>query len=158
MLPKTGGEGREQNIPDKEVTIPVESGLYEEYLGITLPENVSLKGDEFRRVIIQAKVGVRPTQRNIIQTFERGDLKRFDGTGTPKAARFRNHYDSQYSRADTVGGVNQTGAAQIRLKDLVYYPKYGQYFTYNGVTYYVKEVSSIRRTGRFPRADPSIIQ
>ena len=52
VLPaKTGGEGREQNIPDKEVTIHVESGLYEEYLGITLPENVSLKGDEFRRVI-----------------------------------------------------------------------------------------------------------
>ena len=158
VLPaKTGGEGREQNIPDKEVTIHVESGLYEEYLGITLPENVSLKGDEFRRVIIQAKVGVRPTQRNIIQTFERGDLKRFDGTGTPKAARFRNHFDSQYSRADTVGGVNQTGAAQIRLKDLVYYPKYGQYFTFNGVTYYVKEVS-FDPAGQedFTRADLSL--
>ena len=138
---KTGGQGREQNIPLPEITIHIESGLYEELTPITVPENVSIKGDEFRRVIIQSRVGVRPPRRAVDLTFERGDLERFDGTGTPKAARFRNHYDSQYSRADTTAGVNQSGASQIRLKDLVYYPKHGQYFTYNGTTYYIKETS-----------------
>ena len=138
---KIGGQGREQNVPLPEVTIHIESGFYEELTPIVLPENCSIKGDEFRRVIIQSKVGVRPPQRALDLTFERGDQKRYDGTGTPKAARFRNHYDSQYSRADTGAGVNQTGAAQIRLKDLVYYPRWGQYFTYNGTTYYVKEIS-----------------
>ena len=138
---KIGGQGREQNVPLPEVTIHIESGFYEELTPIVLPENCSIKGDEFRRVIIQSKVGVRPPQRALDLTFERGDQKRYDGTGTPKAARFRNHYDSQYSRADTGVGVNQTGAAQIRLKDLVYYPRWGQYFTYNGTTYYVKEIS-----------------
>ena len=34
------------------VTIRVESGIYEEDYPIRLPNNVSLKGDEFRRVII----------------------------------------------------------------------------------------------------------
>ena len=138
---KIGGEGREQNVPLPEVTIHIESGFYEELTPIVLPENCSIKGDEFRRVIIQSKVGVRPPQRALDLTFERGDQKRYDGTGTPKAARFRNHYDSQYSRADTGAGVNQTGAAQIRLKDLVYYPRWGQYFEFNGTTYYVKEIS-----------------
>lgn len=154
---KVGGEGREQNVPLPEVTIHIESGFYEELTPIVLPENCSIKGDEFRRVIIQSKVGVRPPQRALDLTFERGDQKRFDGTGTPKAARFRNHYDSQYSRADTGAGVNQTGAAQIRLKDLVYYPRWGQYFEYNGTTYYVKEIS-FDPAGEedFTRADVSL--
>jgi len=138
---KIGGQGREQNVPLPEVTIHVESGFYEELTPIVVPENCSIKGDEFRRVIIQSKVGVRPPQRSLDMKFERGDQKRYDGSGTPKIARFRNHYDSQYSRADTTSGVNATGASQIRLKDLVYYPRWGQYFEYSGTRYYVKEIS-----------------
>src|SRR6056300_258733 len=140
---KTGGEGRETNIPIPEITIFVESGVYEEYFPIVLPENVSLKGDEFRRSIIQPLIGVRPPQRALDMTFERGDLIRYNGTALPKVSRFRNHYDSQYSRADTFDvSVNQLGDSQITLKDIAYPPVNGIYFENAGTTYYVKDWAS----------------
>tara|TARA_R110000803_G_scaffold30857_3_gene69262 strand:- start:9691 stop:16278 length:6588 start_codon:yes stop_codon:yes gene_type:complete len=140
---KTGGEGRETNIPLPEITIFVESGLYEEYFPIVLPENVSLKGDEFRRTIIQPLVGVRPPSRAINLTYEKGDLLRYNGTALPKESRFRKHYDSQYSRADTFSGsVNQIGSNQITIKDVSYAPVNGLYFVNGGVTYYVKDWAS----------------
>ena len=136
---KTGGEGRETNIPIPEITLFIESGVYEEYMPMVMPENVSLKGDEFRRVIIQPLIGVRPVQRSLDMIFERGDLKRYDGTTLPKESRFRNHYDSQYSRADTTAtGGNNSGDTQIQLKDLAYSPLNGTYFEYNGTRYYLK--------------------
>jgi len=140
---KTGGNGRETNIPLPEVTIFVESGVYEEYFPIVIPENVSLKGDEFRRTTIQPLIGVRPPQRSLDMIFERGDLLRYNGTSLPKESRYRNHYDSQYSRADTFSGsVNQAGNTQITLKDCAYPPVNGVYFVNNGVTYYVKDWAS----------------
>jgi hypothetical protein len=140
---KTGGEGRETNIPIPEITIFVESGVYEEYFPIVLPENVSLKGDEFRRSIVQPLIGVRPPQRALDVTFERGDLLRYNGTALPKESRFRNHYDSQYSRADTFDvSVNQLGDSQITLKDIAYPPVNGIYFENAGTTYYVKDWAS----------------
>lgn len=42
-------------VKNKQVTIFVESGIYEEDFPIRLSNNVSLKGDEFRRVIIRPK-------------------------------------------------------------------------------------------------------
>ena len=42
-------------VKNKQVTIFVESGIYEEDFPIRLANNVSLKGDEFRRVIIRPK-------------------------------------------------------------------------------------------------------
>jgi len=42
-------------VKQKQVSILVESGTYEEDLPIKLANNVSLKGDEFRRVIIRPK-------------------------------------------------------------------------------------------------------
>jgi len=42
-------------VKQKQVTIFIESGIYEEDLPIKLANNVSLKGDEFRRVIIRPK-------------------------------------------------------------------------------------------------------
>jgi len=42
-------------VKQKQVTIFVESGIYEEDLPIKIANNVSLKGDEFRRVIIRPK-------------------------------------------------------------------------------------------------------
>ena len=140
---KTGGEGREQNVPQPEITIFVESGVYEEDFPIVLPENVSLKGDEFRRTIIQPKLGIRPVARSQNMQFERGDLLRFNGTSLPKEARFRKHYDSQYSRADSTGSpINTVGQGTISLKDLAYPPVNGMYFENGGVTYYVKGWSS----------------
>ena len=43
---------------DNQVTVRVESGIYYEHLPIKLPENVSIKGDEFRRVVLRPKAGV----------------------------------------------------------------------------------------------------
>jgi len=43
---------------DNQVTVRVESGIYYEHLPIKLPENVSIKGDEFRRVVLRPKPGV----------------------------------------------------------------------------------------------------
>tara|TARA_X000000950_G_scaffold145286_1_gene179630 strand:- start:557 stop:8902 length:8346 start_codon:yes stop_codon:yes gene_type:complete len=42
-------------VKKKQVTIRIESGIYEEDFPIKLSNNVSLKGDEFRRVIIKPK-------------------------------------------------------------------------------------------------------
>ena len=41
-----------------QIAIRVESGIYDEQLPIRVPENVSIKGDEFRRVIIRPAAGV----------------------------------------------------------------------------------------------------
>lgn len=43
---------------NNQITVRVESGIYEENLPIKLPENVSIKGDEFRRVVVRPKPGV----------------------------------------------------------------------------------------------------
>jgi len=41
-----------------QITVRVESGIYDEHFPIKLPENVSIKGDEFRRVVVRPKAGV----------------------------------------------------------------------------------------------------
>ena len=41
-----------------QITILVESGIYEENLPLRLPQNVSIVGDEFRRCIIRPKKGI----------------------------------------------------------------------------------------------------
>ena len=45
-------------IKFNQISIRVESGTYDEHFPIRIPANVSLKGDEFRRVIIRPKKGV----------------------------------------------------------------------------------------------------
>lgn len=44
-------------VNNKQITILIESGIYEEQLPIRVPENVSIKGDEFRRVVIRPAAG-----------------------------------------------------------------------------------------------------
>tara|TARA_B110000503_G_scaffold52088_1_gene83845 strand:+ start:1613 stop:8398 length:6786 start_codon:yes stop_codon:yes gene_type:complete len=41
-----------------QITVFVETGIYYEHMPIKLPENVSIKGDEFRRCVIRPKPGV----------------------------------------------------------------------------------------------------
>jgi hypothetical protein len=41
-----------------QITVLVESGIYEEHLPLRVPANVSIVGDEFRRVIIRPKPGI----------------------------------------------------------------------------------------------------
>ena len=45
-------------VKDPQITIHIESGTYFEHYPIKVSSNVSLKGDEFRRVIIKPKPGV----------------------------------------------------------------------------------------------------
>lgn len=40
-----------------QITIRIESGVYEEQMPIRIPENISIKGDEFRRVIVRPAPG-----------------------------------------------------------------------------------------------------
>jgi hypothetical protein len=54
-------------IKETQVTIRVESGIYEEDYPIRVPENVSIKGDEFRRVIVRPKQ--RVSQSRYAETF-----------------------------------------------------------------------------------------
>ena len=46
-----------QPVPEAQITIRVETGIYYEQLPIRLPTNVSIKGDEFRRSIIRPAPG-----------------------------------------------------------------------------------------------------
>jgi len=45
-------------IKKAQISIRVESGIYEEHYPIKIPQNVSIKGDEFRRVIIRPAEGM----------------------------------------------------------------------------------------------------
>jgi hypothetical protein len=47
-----------QPVPELQITVRVESGIYYEQLPIRVPTNVSIKGDEFRRSIIRPAPGV----------------------------------------------------------------------------------------------------
>lgn len=53
---------------EKQVTIRVETGIYEEDYPIKLGSNVSLKGDEFRRVIIKPKTETDSKQPRVSQS------------------------------------------------------------------------------------------
>jgi hypothetical protein len=54
-------------IKETQISIRVESGIYEEDYPIRVPENVSIKGDEFRRVIVRPKQ--RVSQSRYAETF-----------------------------------------------------------------------------------------
>lgn len=99
-------------VKKKQVTIRVETGQYEEDYPIRLPNNVSLKGDEFRRVIIRPKQ--RVSQSKWARTYFYRDSE-FDGitlhtTGTPffnqegiQTGFFGNHYLSDNTKPIQVG-------------------------------------------------------
>lgn len=60
LLEFIDGEGLEfgQPVPELQISIRVESGVYYEQLPIRVPANVSIKGDEFRRSIVRPAPGV----------------------------------------------------------------------------------------------------
>ena len=106
-------------VKAKQVTIRVETGIYEEDYPIRLPNNVSLKGDEFRRVIIKPKQ--RASQSKWARTYFYRD-KEFDGmqlynSGTPfynqvgtLQGYFGYHYLTDNTRGINVGNpVNNLG-------------------------------------------------
>lgn len=63
-------------VRETQITIRVESGIYEEDYPIRVPANVSIKGDEFRRVIVRPKL--RVSQSRWVNTFFYRDAE-FDG-------------------------------------------------------------------------------
>lgn len=106
-------------VKNKQVVIRVEAGFYEEDYPIKLTKNVSLKGDEFRRVIVRPKN--RVSQSEFANTYFYRD-KEFDGntiltTGVPFINQtgdlqgyFGYHYLTDNTRALNVGSpVNNIG-------------------------------------------------
>ena len=111
----------------KQITLHIESGVYEEDYPIKVPDNVSIRGDDYRRVIIKPKD--RASQSPWAGTYLYRD-REFDGlstanTGTPffnqsgnKQGFFGYHYltdaDKPISVGPTITNVgNYTTAAEI---------------------------------------------
>jgi hypothetical protein len=114
-------------VKEKQVTIFVESGIYEEDLPIKISNNVSLKGDEFRRVIIRPKNRVSQSPWANTYFFRDAD---FDDmtlatTGEPFVNQvgdvqgyFGRHYLSDNTTDINIGGIvtnpgNYTTASKI---------------------------------------------
>ena len=99
-------------VKAKQVLIRVETGIYEEDWPIKLAKNVSLKGDEFRRVIVRPKR--RTSQSIYADTYFYRDAE-FDGitlqtTGTPFVNQtgvtqgyFGRHYLTDNTKPANVG-------------------------------------------------------
>lgn len=115
-------------VKAKQVVIRVEAGIYEEDYPIKLTKNVSLKGDEFRRVIIRPKR--RVSQSSIANTYFYRD-KEFDGitllsSGTPFINQvgeiqgyFGYHYLTDNTRPVNTGlAVNNIGGYTTAAKIL----------------------------------------
>ena len=66
-------------VKKKQISVRVESGTYEEQLPIRLPENISIKGDEFRRTVIRPAPG--PSLSNHVNTWFYRD-ETIDGLST----------------------------------------------------------------------------
>ena len=109
-------------VKRKQITIRIESGQYEEDYPIRLSNNVSLKGDEFRRVIIRPKD--RISQSKYAETYFFRD-KEFDGMtvatdGTPffnQAGTLQGFFGYHYLKnpafpvnIDNLGGISKTNA------------------------------------------------
>jgi plastocyanin len=70
------------NVKKKQISVRVESGIYEEQFPIRVPDNVSIKGDEFRRCIVRPAPG-RSTSPHAYTYFYRD--KTIDGITTATA-------------------------------------------------------------------------
>ena len=56
-------------VKKQQVSVRVETGIYEEQYPIRVPENTSIKGDEFRRVIIRPAPGVSTSPYALTQFY-----------------------------------------------------------------------------------------
>jgi hypothetical protein len=122
-------------VNKKQITIFVESGQYEEDYPIKVSANVSIKGDEFRRVIVKPKN--RISQSKWANTYMYRD-RYFDGiTVAEKGARFYNqtgefqghfgrHYLSDPEKEQNIGlpvtnagGYNSAAAILLENKKFI---------------------------------------
>jgi len=126
-----------------QISIRVESGTYDEHFPIRLPANVSLKGDEFRRVIVKPKKGSSQSPWNNVYFYRdeafdnlRGDALSITGikdtnlptggsryvdqlTGNP-IGWFGRHYLTDPTKDRNVGnfGITNPGKFPIASKIL----------------------------------------
>ena len=87
-------------VRETQISIRVESGIYEEDYPIRIPANVSIKGDEFRRCIIRPKK--RVSQSRWANTFFYRDAE-FDGLVLGKSNITSVAFDSQLDASRTPG-------------------------------------------------------
>ena len=87
-------------VRETQISIRVESGIYEEDYPIRIPANVSVKGDEFRRCIIRPKK--RVSQSRWANTFFYRDAE-FDGLILGKSNITSIAFDTQLNAARTPG-------------------------------------------------------
>ena len=88
-----------QPVPEQQISIRLESGVYYEQLPIRIPTNVSIKGDEFRRSIVRPAPG-QSTSRWADIYFYRDEV--IDG--------LTRTYQSQPGAISSVGNVLNWGA------------------------------------------------
>ena len=130
-------------VKAKQISIRVETGIYEEDFPIKLSKNVSLKGDEFRRVIIRPKR--RQSQSVFANTYFYKD-KEFDGltlatTGTPfynqvgtLQGYFGRHYLTDNTKPLNVGPTITNLGKYKTAADIV---KSNKEFIQDEVIYYI---------------------
>jgi hypothetical protein len=110
LIPKEFEEGEELEygnyVVNTQISVRIESGIYEEDLPIRVPANVSIKGDEFRRVIVRPKD--RVSQSRWANTFFYRDAE-FDGLVLGKSSIETVDYEPQIS-AFRVPGTYTIGA------------------------------------------------
>jgi len=136
----------------KQITVMIESGVYEEDYPLRVPANVSVKGDDYRRVIVRPKN--RASQSVWANTYFYRDTE-FDGlstavTGTPfynqsnvKQGYFGYHYLVDADRPVSIGptitnvGSYTTAAEIIRLNKAFIQEEVISYITANApnITY-----------------------
>ena len=87
-------------VRETQISIRVESGIYEEDYPIRIPANVSIKGDEFRRCIIRPKK--RVSQSRWANTFFYRDAE-FDGLVLGKSSITSIAFEPQLDASRTPG-------------------------------------------------------
>jgi len=130
-------------VKEKQITIFIESGTYEEDLPIKLANNVSIKGDEFRRVIIRPKK--RVSQSPWADTYFFRD-KEFDGitlatTGEPfynqtneLQGYFGRHYLTDNELPKNTGATVNNVGSYVKAADIM---SLNKEFLQSEVIYYV---------------------
>lgn len=104
LIPREFESGEELEygnyVVNTQISVRIESGIYEEDLPIRVPANVSIKGDEFRRVIIRPKD--RVSQSRWANTFFYRDAE-FDGLVLGKSSIETVSFTAQTDASRTAG-------------------------------------------------------
>jgi hypothetical protein len=132
-------------VKAKQALISVETGIYEEDYPIKLTKNVSLRGDEFRRVIIRPKR--RQSQSIYADTYFYRDAE-FDGltittTGTPfinqtgeTQGYFGYHYLTDNTKPSNVGGTFTNLGKYVTASEII---KSNKEFIQDEVIYFIND-------------------